>query len=616
MQYYQAVISQTRIFWSCALVSLPLLGAGCAASGDTAATPQRLADAAIDALGDASEAVDAGDGTAADAQGDSPVESAEAGACVPKSCQQLYAECGTAPDGCAGTVFCGNCPAGQSCGGGGPNQCGTQSCQAKTCAQLGASCGWVSDGCSVALDCGACPAGTTCDEQHKCACTCSLAHATAVCSDGTCTIASCDSGYGDCDGAALNGCEVDLNHTTAHCGACGKACAGPLSCDGAGNCACDAALPADWPSLAPWSRNPALLATSAVALQGADNVYAPDIHALNGSLIMFYGAQGTDGHDRIYAAWSRDGAEWRKYPSDENPQPVLDHGGSNHVNDPSVVRQAGSWRMYYTDAPTAENDRIWLAQSSKPTGFQKVQQVLGPVAGTWEADKVGRPSVLLEGGVYKMWYDGSGAGGRHVGFASSSDGINFTRYAGNPIFLHAGAIDVKKVGGVYVMVREAGDGTLWATSTDGLCWVDRGKLFGLSGKSYDAFGQVTPFLQVEGSALRGVWFGGAAASTWNKNRIAVAWASGAGAATGGGCTRCTTAGWSCSAACQQAGAGALGVCGAPGSVNPGVCCACSAEGCEACVAGGCHQACVAAGRLGGWCGVPGSVDPGNCCTCL
>lgn len=30
--------------------------------------------------------------------------------------------------------------------------------------------------------------------------------------------------YGDCDAAAFNGCEVDLNAGAAHCGACGRAC--------------------------------------------------------------------------------------------------------------------------------------------------------------------------------------------------------------------------------------------------------------------------------------------------------------------------------------------------------------------------------------------------------
>ncbi len=400
-------------------------------------------------------------------------------------------------------------------------------------------------------------------------------------------------------------------------GLCGT-CDGGRVCD-QGACVCDPVMPTGWPSgLSVWDHNPVLVPTSGATLHGSDNVYAPDIHDASGVRVMWYGAQGSDGHDRIFVAWSRDGAQWRKYPTDASPQPVLETGGSNHVNDPSVVRVGTTWRMYYTDAPTAENDRIWLAESGSVKGFQKVAEVLGPgAAGTWEAEKVGRPSVLVEGGVTHMWYDGTAAGSRHVGYATSTDGITFVRHAGNPVFLHAGAVDVKKVGGVYVMLREAGDGTYWATSADGTCWVDRGKLFGLSGSAYDAYGQVTPFLDVAGGALRAVWFGGASVSTWNRNRIAVAYPSGATIPSGGGCSGCTTWGWSCSSACQQAGADASGTCGAPGSTSPGTCCACSTEGCEACTSAvDCHQACVSASKAGGWCAHPGSTDPAVCCACL
>jgi hypothetical protein len=37
----------------------------------------------------------------------------------------------------------------------------------------------------------------------------------------------CDAGFGDCDGNAANGCEVDLTQRPGHCGACGNACSLP-----------------------------------------------------------------------------------------------------------------------------------------------------------------------------------------------------------------------------------------------------------------------------------------------------------------------------------------------------------------------------------------------------
>jgi hypothetical protein len=384
--------------------------------------------------------------------------------------------------------------------------------------------------------------------------------------------------------------------------------------------------PNGWPTtITPWTNNPVLTPTLSNAMHGADNVYAPDIQRVMGRFVMFYGGQGGDGHDRIFMAWSTDRVEWRKWPTDAAPQPVLDRGTSNHVNDPSVIPVSnGVWHMYFTDAATGTNDRIWLARNvvgatNSLTSFAKVQQVLdvGP-AGSWDAENVGRPSVLLENGVYKMWFDGQRNGMRHVGYATSTDGVNFTKHASNPLVLNAGAVDVKKVGNVYVMVAEGLDGTYWYTSPDGLCWASQGRLFGLSGRAYDAFGQVTPFLEVENGALSAVWFGGASISTWNKNRVAVAFPSNVTLPAGGGCAACASpSGSSCASACAAAGVSG-GACGAPGSTTPSACCACQSEGCDACMgtAIDCNAKCVSIGKAGGWCSFPGSSNPSMCCGCL
>ncbi len=82
--------------------------------------------------------------------------------CVPQTCADLGATCGSAPDGCTSVVQCGECSSGQTCGGGGKNLCGTGTCTPTTCADVGASCGFVSDGCSKALDCGVCTLPEVC----------------------------------------------------------------------------------------------------------------------------------------------------------------------------------------------------------------------------------------------------------------------------------------------------------------------------------------------------------------------------------------------------------------------------------------------------------------------
>ncbi|KTC68376.1 protein with a bacterial immunoglobulin-like domain protein [Legionella birminghamensis] len=82
--------------------------------------------------------------------------------CIPQTCAQIGANCGTNNDGCGGTIFCGNCVLPETCGGGGPSQCGTNPCVPQTCAQQGASCGIVADGCGGIISCGACAPGQVC----------------------------------------------------------------------------------------------------------------------------------------------------------------------------------------------------------------------------------------------------------------------------------------------------------------------------------------------------------------------------------------------------------------------------------------------------------------------
>lgn len=99
---------------------------------------------------------------------------------------------------------------------------GNGGCRSGRCYLAGCNTGWgdcdqnASNGCEINLSstpssCGACGAA------------CALPNATAGCTSGTCTVAACNAGYADCDGVASNGCEASLA-TPTNCGACGRAC--------------------------------------------------------------------------------------------------------------------------------------------------------------------------------------------------------------------------------------------------------------------------------------------------------------------------------------------------------------------------------------------------------
>jgi len=86
--------------------------------------------------------------------------------CVPASCESLNASCGQIDDGCGGTLYCPLCSSGTCGGGGTPYECGSPTCtppsQQIACANAGANCGLQSNGCSGTVDCGTCPSGQSC----------------------------------------------------------------------------------------------------------------------------------------------------------------------------------------------------------------------------------------------------------------------------------------------------------------------------------------------------------------------------------------------------------------------------------------------------------------------
>ena len=266
---------------------------------------------------------------------------------------------------------------------------------------------------------------------------------------------------------------------------------------------------------------------SCAAPHGKGNVYAPHIVRHQGQLLMYYGGQGRDGHDRIHLAISKDGQGWK-------PQGiVLAPKDIHHVNDPSVVVVNGKFYMYHTRAKMGVTDTIGLAVSKDGRRWRDLGTVLRPrKRPAWDALLVGRPSVMHDGKVFRMWFDGradlpigapdpnapkSAKSQRYVGYASSRDGITWTRRDRHVLAHDAGAVHVSRIGARYVMLIESRKGTQWATSDDGLAWRHRGVLIERDVKTAP-HGHVTPFLH-QSARGRTVYFGAAASPHWNRNTI-------------------------------------------------------------------------------------------------
>ncbi|MFP2907073.1 hypothetical protein ACLESD_18900 [Pyxidicoccus sp. 3LFB2] len=95
--------------------------------------------------------------------------------CVPTTCTAEGATCGSIPDGCGGTLSCGSCPSGQSCGTSNTCECAPET-DSTFCARLGKTCGAVTaqDNCDnprTVSSCGTCASGQSCGAANTCACT-------------------------------------------------------------------------------------------------------------------------------------------------------------------------------------------------------------------------------------------------------------------------------------------------------------------------------------------------------------------------------------------------------------------------------------------------------------
>ncbi|MEZ4394775.1 MAG: hypothetical protein R3A48_27180 [Polyangiales bacterium] len=114
---------------------------------------------------------------------------------------------------------CGAC--GTSCTGRFANS--TPSCVGSACA-LGACTGTFANCDGNATNGCETNTATSLANCGVCANACSFANASATCSNGRCALGTCNSGFGNCDGIAENGCETNLNTSVGNCRTCGNVC--------------------------------------------------------------------------------------------------------------------------------------------------------------------------------------------------------------------------------------------------------------------------------------------------------------------------------------------------------------------------------------------------------
>jgi len=190
-----------------------------------------------------------------------------------------------------------------------------------------------------------------------------------------------------------------------------------------------------------------------------------------------------------------DVSKWTK--STNNPVLTASQGWeSSQVSRPVVINTGSQYLMYYT-GNSVPNVQVGLATSSD--GIHWTEYASNPIltpgsAGSWDEQRVYHVAVIKDGSTYKMWYSGQNlAAQRQIGYATSTDGIHWTKYSPNPVLSGSGTPgawdyggvrepSVVKLAGIYYMWYAGWDGSsygasgsaIWkiglATSSDGIGW--------------------------------------------------------------------------------------------------------------------------------------------------
>jgi predicted GH43/DUF377 family glycosyl hydrolase len=175
-------------------------------------------------------------------------------------------------------------------------------------------------------------------------------------------------------------------------------------------------------------------------------------------------------------------AGWKKSAAN----PILG-GDLGTCFDVSVMKDGGRFRMWFSWRPKAS---VALAESEDGVHWGPPEIVLGPNSGVdWESD-INRPVVLKRGNLYHMWYTGQARGHSWIGYATSPDGKAWKRMSEKPVLAPDKPWEKVAVMCPHVEWDEAAKGfKMWysggdqyepdaigyATSPDGLVWTKHDK---------------------------------------------------------------------------------------------------------------------------------------------
>jgi hypothetical protein len=239
--------------------------------------------------------------------------------------------------------------------------------------------------------------------------------------------------------------------------------------------------------------------------------------------LWFLGIKTGEGPGDIGHATSTDGVDWTM----DSANPVLRRGGPGEWDDgflfgAGVVHDGTQYHLWYSGVgaqtgayqggyATSTDGSVWTKHPDNPvlTG--------GPV-GAWDEGGVDPHTVILEDGVYRMWYTaGTAFVLLETGYAESTDGVHWTKHPDNPVVeagRHPGAWDSVYVENAYV-IFDGATYHMWYTGWDGGTENGIGYAFSGDGIEWTKHGDSWIFNSSEGvTSNTPVYFDGSTFHMW------------------------------------------------------------------------------------------------------
>lgn len=174
------------------------------------------------------------------------------------------------------------------------------------------------------------------------------------------------------------------------------------------------------------------------------------------------------------------------------------------VAKPAVISDGAEFKMWYDGYNLDDEIAIGLATSTD--GMTWTKSISNPVLvgtpGDWDGGSTEHGAyVIKEGGVYKMWYEGSADYDlRQTGYATSTDGIDWHKYPGNPVIQAGPEAYDENAAGHGCMLHEGGTYKRWyhatgdqggiiayATAPDEVTWTKQGPVLLPEPGAWDGF---------------------------------------------------------------------------------------------------------------------------------